>query len=80
MRPQVFDLFGEIPVTHQEIDAWLRAVPRIEPGTARAAHYVEAWGVVEKIRAAKRAGTFEAITQRESEPSPWWWARFSWAR
>lgn len=80
MRPQVFDLFGEIPVYRQDIDAWLRAVPRIEPGTKRAAHYVEAWAVVEKIKAAKLAGTFDQVVHQVEGPNPFWWSRFSWQR
>ncbi|MDN3921498.1 hypothetical protein [Roseateles violae] len=80
MRPYVLDLFGEVPVYHHDIDAWLRAVPRIEPGTRRAAHYVEAWSVVEKIKAAKLAGRFDEIVDQVEAPSPFWWTRFSWAR
>jgi len=80
MVPYPRDLFGEVPVTTHDIDAWLQAVPRIAPGSPRAEHYVKAWGVVDKIKAAKLAGTFDAMTQRQSEPSPHWWARFSWAR
>lgn len=73
------DLFGEVPVTTLDIEAWLRAVPRIDPSSRHAADYVKSWGVVEKIKAAKLAGTFEAITA----PCPRagaWWERFSWAR
>jgi len=79
MRPQILDLFGEVPVYHQDIDAWLRAVPRIEPGSRRAAYYVEAWGVVEKIKAAKRQEIFEAITKTPTR-SDHMAERFSWCR
>jgi len=80
MRPYITDLFGEIPVTHQDVDAWLISVPGIQPGTKRAAHYIEAWSVVEKIRQAKRTGTFDALTAKAEAPSPGWWHRFSWVR
>jgi len=56
------DLFGEIPVTLPDIDAWLLAVPRIRPGTRWADYYVQHWRVPDKIRAAKLAGTFDAAT------------------
>lgn len=77
MKPRTYDLFGEIPVTVPEIEAWLRAVPRIEPGTTRAAYYVTAWNVPAKIRAAKQAGTFEELTRR-ADHSPFWWTRLRW--
>lgn len=58
----LYDLFGEIPVTWPEVWAWLEAVPGIARDSWRAAYYIEWWDVPAKIRAAKRAGTFEAIT------------------
>lgn len=54
------DLFGVVPVTIDEVRAWLAAVPKIDPDGPRAADYVRTWRVVEKIQAAKIAGTFEA--------------------
>lgn len=47
------DLFGEVPVTWPEVWDWLEAVPRIPRDSPRAAHYVEAYGVVGKIQAKK---------------------------
>ena len=47
------DLFDQISVTQGEIDAWLRDVPGIEPGTRRAAFYVQHWDVVRKIQRVK---------------------------
>lgn len=77
MRPHVLDLFGEVPVTTHDVDAWLLAVPRIDPKSRQAAHYITGWSVVEKIKAAKLAGTFDAITA--PPPSrPGWWHRFKW--
>jgi hypothetical protein len=40
MRPRLRDLFGEIPVYTYEIDAWLLAVPRMQPDSPRAATYI----------------------------------------
>lgn len=61
----VRDLFGDIPVSLAEVRAWLVAVPRIDPDGPRAVEYVRTWHVVEKIQAAKLAGTFEADTQEK---------------
>lgn len=61
MTPWPHDLFGEILVTQPEIDAWLDAVPRWPLMGWRRDWYCRYWNVPEKIRAAKRAGTFEPI-------------------
>lgn len=74
------DLFGEVPVSYEDVDAWLRAVPRIEPDSPRAAWYIKQWNVVEKIKAAKLRGDFDAITRRGDGESPFWWSRFRWNR
>lgn len=63
-RGAPYDLFGEIPVTWPEVWAWLEAVPRITRDSWRAPYYLSFWNVPAKIRAAKRAGTFEAIITR----------------
>jgi len=55
------DLFGEVRVTHDDLSAWLRAVPRIDPDGPRAAAYIRGYSVVEKVQRAKLAGDFEAI-------------------
>lgn len=67
MRPLARDLFGEIPVTLDELLAWMLAVPGLAPTSPRFAWYVRGWNVIDKIRAAKEAGTFDAIV---SEPPP----------
>ncbi len=71
------DLFGEVPITHADIAAWLQAVPRIKPDSPRAAWYVKAYSVTEKVRAAKLSGTFEQLTQARELPA-YWWHRFNW--
>lgn len=54
------DLFGEVPITHDDLRAWVAAVPRIDPDSWRFDWYLKNWNVVDKVRAAKLAGTFEA--------------------
>ena len=79
MTPHAVDLFGEVAVTADDVRAWLRAVPRLDPDSPRARWYVDAYDVPAKIRAAKLAGTFESITAPCSfEPAPFWWQRFRW--
>lgn len=76
----MLDLFGEVPVTTQDVDAWVWSVAGIEPGTPRAEYYAEAWRVVDKIKRAKLAGTFEETVGRAAPASPFWWSRFTWTR
>ena len=68
-RGPPYDLFGEIAVTWPEVWAWLEAVPGIARDSWRAPYYLTCWNVAEKIRAAKLAGTFEAITAAARAPS-----------
>lgn len=77
MREPERDLFGEVRVTHQDIDDWMSAVPKIDPSSPRAAWYARAYDVAGKIRSAKLAGTFHAQTQVREHPAPWW-HRFNW--
>jgi hypothetical protein len=62
------DLFGEIPVTWDEVDAWCLAVAGLPPDSWRRRYYLAHWNVPEKIRAAKAAGTFEHIINRYQRP------------
>ena len=80
MRPQITDLFGQVIVTTHDIDAWLLAVPRIDPLSRRAVYYVKDYSVVDKIKAAKLAGYFEALIAKHDPPPPNWWERFSWLK
>lgn len=70
-----YDLFGEIPVTDDDLRAWVAAVaPRwLYPERSYRA-YVRSWDVAGKVRAAKLAGTFYDITSR---PAPAWHARLA---
>lgn len=67
-----FDLFGEIPVTWPEVLAWCECVAGIPADSWRLEYYVRGWNVIEKIRAAKAAGTLEAILEAAPDVrSPW---------
>ena len=63
------DLFGEIPVTLDDVLAWMLAVPGIPPDSRRFGHYIRGYDVIGKIRAAKAAGTFEQLLSSEPTPS-----------
>lgn len=77
MRPPVRDLFGVVPITLEDIELWLLAVPGIDPQSPRAAWYVRAYDVPGKIARAKLAGVFDQVVNRPPPP-PQWWARFRW--
>ena len=72
MRQPVHELFGQAPATHQDVAAWLVSVARMDPGSPRAAWYVKAYGVAEKIAAAKLRSDFEQATQTREQPMHWW--------
>lgn len=61
------DLFGEVPVSVPEVLLWCRVVAHLPPDSPRLAHYVIAWHVVEKVQAAKLAGTFDADVKTPDE-------------
>lgn len=56
--PTTAPMFDQHPVSDDDIRAWLRAVPKLDPDSPRAAHYVASYDVTGKIEAAKAAGTF----------------------
>lgn len=61
----VLDLFGEVPVTWEEIYLWCEVVAEIPRDSWRLGYYIKAWDVAGKIRAAKLSGYFEAILSRQ---------------
>lgn len=66
------DLFGEVPVTLDEVLLWMLAVSGLPPTSPRFAYYVRGWNVVEKIQRAKAEGRFEQIlAEASARPSPW---------
>ena len=58
-----YDLFGEIPVTWDEVDAWCLAVAKLQPDSWRRPYYIQYWRVIEKIQQAKAANTFRTIIE-----------------
>lgn len=75
MHTMPYDLFGEIPVTEDDLIAWVSAVSPRWLHPERSYHgYVRAWNVADKVRAAKLAGTFEQITKK---PAHAWHARLA---
>lgn len=50
-----FDLFGEVPVTWPEVEAWVKQTVGLEPGSPRYEWYVRGWNVPDKVREAKMA-------------------------
>lgn len=62
------DLFGEIPVTWDDVRDWTLAVAGIPPDSWRFDWYVQHWDVPGKVRAAKAAGTFYAALQATRRP------------
>jgi predicted DNA-binding transcriptional regulator AlpA len=55
------DLFGEVPITRQDVYAWLLAVVNLDPSSDRAFDYVRTYGVLNKIMRAKLDGTFDDL-------------------
>lgn len=53
------DLFGEVPITRQDVYAWLLAIVDLDPASPRAFDYVRTYGVLNKIMRAKLDGTFD---------------------
>jgi len=56
MTPMPFDLFGEIPVTWDEVHTWCEKVAGMTGW--RRDWYIRHWNVIEKVRRAKADGSF----------------------
>lgn len=61
-RNPAVDLFGEVPVTQDEIRAWVALNSPVHLVARHFDNYVTRYGVADKIRAAKLAGTFDATS------------------
>lgn len=55
------DLFGEMPVSREDVYAWLIAVVDMDPASKRAFRYVRDYGVLNRIIRAKIDGTFDEL-------------------
>jgi len=60
-RNPALDLFGEVPITWEEVYLWCERVPKIARDSWRLNYYLQNWNVPAKIRAAKLAGCFDAV-------------------
>ena len=69
--PPPFDLFGDVPVRLEEVLAWMLAVPGIAPTSRRFFTYLRDYRVIEKIKAAKIAGTFDQAIAGAVAPAPY---------
>lgn len=78
MQPQIYDLFGQIPVYLHYIEAWLWSVPRISPDSPRAPAYIRGYDVIGKIQAAKLRGDFDQVVRPRPAPPAHWWLRWHW--
>ncbi|RFP36162.1 hypothetical protein [Duganella sp. BJB476] len=62
------DLFGEVPVTDDDLYDWVASVSPVHTNERGYALYVQRYDVAGKVRAAKLARTFDAITARRPPP------------
>jgi hypothetical protein len=61
------DLFGEVPVTIDDIERWLDEFVNFHGSPWRSANYALSWNVADKIRAAKLAGEWERVNDKKSD-------------
>jgi len=62
LRPRARDLFGQVPVTIDEVENWVKIVaPHMAHNPNRMARYAKGYNVAEKIRQAKINGQFWAL-------------------
>ena len=66
------DLFGEVPVSIRDVELWLDRIVNFRGGALRVGYYVLNWNVVEKIRAAKLAGTWEGLIDDSAAYRPFY--------
>lgn len=70
-----YDLFGQVPITEDDLFLWVQAVaPRWLTPERAYRNYVKSWNVADKVRYAKIDGTFDTIIER---PARVWHARLS---
>lgn len=56
-RPTMpLDLFGQIPVSEEDVRLWLRTIAQLEPDSPRAAAYARNYDVAGKCAQAKARG------------------------
>ncbi len=66
MTPHPRDLFGEVPVTVEDLYLWCAVIaPRIAP--RHLDYYIKYWDVAGKIRASKIDGYFDTLEAELAE-------------
>lgn len=68
LRQPARDLFGEVPVTEDDLEAWVAALSPVHLTERLFDNYVRRYNVADKIRAAKLRGEFEALTATPRAP------------
>lgn len=70
-KPRQLYLFDAPPCTLEDIFKWLRCVPRLTPDSTRAVQYVRSYDVINKIRDAKKDGSFliPSLNRRHLPPT-----------
>ena len=66
MTPMPYDLFGEVPVTWDEVYAWCEHVAGITGW--RRDWYIRNWNVIAKVQRAKADGSFDKIIATTDTP------------
>jgi hypothetical protein len=57
------DLFGQIPVTLEDVSLWVAAVaPHVISSRLRLEHYIRSWDVATKVATAKASGAFHQVS------------------
>lgn len=68
LRQPPRDLFGEVPVLQDDLEAWVAAVSPVHFTERAFDNYVSRYNVADKVRAAKLRGEFESITATRRPP------------
>lgn len=68
LRQPTIDLFGQVPVTTDDLEAWVSAVSPIHLTDRLYDNYVRRYNVADKVRAAKLRGEFESLTATPRAP------------
>ncbi len=74
LRQPVRDLFGEIPVTEDDLYDWVASIAPLHLSKRSFANYVRGYDVANKVRWAKEQGRFEGIKETPRQP---WHARLA---
>lgn len=61
LRQPAADLFGEVPITFDDLRAWVASTSPVNLEERNYDNYLRRYNVVDKVRAAKTSGDFERI-------------------